>query len=561
MLRSLFRSLGRQGLRLAVTSVASVTSVAAGPGGGRSARAPDRAAPDADGRGGPPGPNGRAAVPGGPAAANGHVADGGSAVPSGPAPGGGPGPSGGPGPDDGAALRGLAELRRRVRGEVLLPGDAGYDEARLGHNRDVEHRPALLVTATGAADVMAAVAHATERGLPVAVLNTGHTAAPPADGALLLNTRGMRGVRIDPATRRARIEAGTTWAQVAHEAAAFGLAPPAGSAPGVGAVGYTLGGGLPLLGRAFGYAADHVHAIDVVTPHGAMRQATPEVFDDLFWALRGGKGNFGVVTSLEIDLMPAPVLYGGTLVFPGRTAPEVTQGYRRWARTLPEETSTSLAYLRIPLEGEGPAELRGRFVVAVRVAHLGPQAEGEELVRPLRRLGLPLLDTLRLLPQTESGTIHNDPTEPFALVERTTCLREFDEDAADALVDAAGPDTTCPLHLVELRQLGGALARPPAVPNCVGNRDAAFSLYTAAVTAPGVGAHADLVIDRMRPWHSGGKLLNFMGRHEALSDRDGAAYSAADLARLGEIKRLYDPENVFRLNHNVAPAVRRRAWS
>jgi hypothetical protein len=454
-----------------------------------------------------------------------------------------------------------AELRRNVRGQVLVTGDLGYDEARLGHNRAAEYRPAVLVAATGAADVMAAVAYATDRELPVAVLNTGHTAAPPADGAVLVNTRRMQGVRVDPVARRARIEAGVRWEKVAHEAAAFGLAPLSGSAPEVGAVGYTLGGGLPLLGRSFGYAADHVRSIDVVTAHGALRQASPAAFDDLFWALRGGKGNFGVVTSLEIDLVPVPRIYGGTLVFPGRTAPEVTQGYRRWAQGLPEEMSSSLAYLRLPLGMDGPPELRGRFVVAVRLAHTGPAADGAELVRPLRRLGIPVLDSLREMPYTESGSIHSDPVEPFALAERTVCLGELTEDTVDALVDAAGPDTTCPLQLVELRQLGGALARQPEVPNCVGNRDAGFSLYTAAAAGPGVDEHAELIVDRLRPWHSGGKLLNFMGRNEPVSGPDGSAYSAADLERLGEVKRLYDPENMFRVNHNILPAVRRRAWA
>jgi FAD/FMN-containing dehydrogenase len=521
MLRSVFRGLLHPGFRLAVSALA--TTVTAGGGRPAPAAAPAPAAP---------------AVP----AASSPAATGPAAAPA----------------DDAG---GLPALRRRVRGAVLLPGDLDYDDERQGHNRDVDHRPSLLVVASGAADVMAAVAHATERELPVAVLSTGHTATPPADGAVLVNTRRMQGVWIDPVARRARVEAGVRWAKVAHEAAAFGLAPLSGSSLGVGVVGYTLGGGLPVLGRAFGYAADHVRSIDVVTAHGTLRHATPESFDDLFWALRGGKGNFGVVTSLEIDLVPAPVVYGGTLVFPGRAAPEVTQGYRRWTKSLPSEMSSSLAYLRMPLEAEGPRELRGRFVVAIRVAHLGPEAEGAELVRPLRKLGTPLLDTLRELPCTESGSIHSDPEEPFAVYERTACLKEFDEDAADALVDAAGPDTTCLLQLVEVRQLGGALGRDPEVPNCVGNRDAAYSLYTAAGTGPGVPAHANLVIDRLRPWHSGGKLLNFMGRNQALSDRDGAAYSPADLDRLGEIKRLYDPQNLFRINHNIAPAGHRRTWT
>lgn len=477
------------------------------------------------------------------------------------------GPPGGAAP--GAVREVPAELRQaistelapRLRGPALLPGDPGYATESLGHNRLVEHHPAVIVPATGAADVMAAVAFATEHDLPVAVHSTGHTATQPADGAVMISTRGMTGVRIDPMTRTARIEAGVRWEQVVHEAAAFGLAPLSGSAPNVGVVGYTLGGGLPLLGRTFGYAADHVRSLDVVTGHGALRQVSPQMFDDLFWALRGGKGNFGVVTSLEMDLVPVPRLYGGNLVFPGSAAREVLNAYRRWARRAPEELTSSVALLRFPLEMAGPAELRGRFVVDVRVAYHGSAADGAELVQPLRRIGVPLLDTVRDMPYSETGTIHNDPVEPFPLRERTVCLTDLDEDAVDALVDAAGPDTTCPLQLVELRQLGGALSRDPEVPNCVGNRDAGFSLYTATVDGPGAEAYADLVIERMRPWHTGGKLLNFLGPDDPVTDSTGSAYAPADLARLAQVKRAYDPQNTFRFNHNIEPSVPRRLWS
>jgi len=451
-----------------------------------------------------------------------------------------------------------AELMPRVRGEVFHPGDAGYDEGRTGYNLAVEHRPAAVVRVSGVADVLTAVAFATRNEFPVGVLNTGHGASAPVDGGILIDPRRMRGVRVEPVTATARIEAGVRWEEVIHEAAAFGLAPLSGSSPRIGAVGYTLGGGLGLLGRAFGYAADHVRSIDVVTRHGMLRQVTTEQYADLFWALRGGKGNFGVVTSMEIDLFPVPRLYGGGLYFRGSAASEVLAAYRRWARTVPDELGSSFALTRFPWSPDVPDELRGRFVVHVRIAYHGSAADGEAWVRPLRRVALPVLDTVTDRPYTSSGEIHSDPPEPFALHETTACLRELDEDAVDELLHLAGPDSSCPLRLVELRHLGGALGRKPAVPNAVGNRDAAFLLYLAGVGGTdgeqAVREHEQLVLDRMGPWSTGGVSPNFLGAADATPERVRAAYAPQDYRRLVRVKRAYDPENAFRFTHNIAPA-------
>ncbi|MGH3852314.1 MAG: FAD-binding oxidoreductase [Pseudonocardiaceae bacterium] len=441
-----------------------------------------------------------------------------------------------------------------LRGSLFVSGDAGYDDARAGYNLAVAHRPAAVVEASGVADVMVAVEFATRHELPIGVLSTGHGASVPADGAILVNVRRMRGVRVDPTAAVARIEAGARWADVIHEAAAFGLAPLSGSSPQVGAVGYTLGGGLGLLGRAFGYAADHVRSVDVVTRHGMLRQVSPQQYADLFWALRGGKGNFGVVTSMEVGLFPVPRLYGGGLFFRGSTAAEVLSGYRRWVRTVPDELGSSIALTRFPWQPDLPEELRGRFVAHVRIAYPGTAAEGEQLVRPLRRIGLPLLDTVTDRPYVTSGEIHHDPTVPFALAEASTCLRELDEDAADELMHLAGPDSTCPLRLVELRHLGGALSRPPQVPNAVGNRDAGFLLYLAGVSTTGtVAEYSQLVLDRMVPWSTGGSLPNFLGAADTAPRRVRSAYAPEDYRRLVRVKRAYDPENLFRITHNIPP--------
>ncbi|WP_310273081.1 FAD-binding oxidoreductase [Haloactinomyces albus] len=451
------------------------------------------------------------------------------------------------------------ELAPHVRGEVLLAGDAGYEEASSGYNLVLEHHPAVVVRASGPADVMSAVAFATRHETPVSVLNTGHSTAVSADGSVLINTRRMQGVRIDPHQRVARLEAGATWDRVIHEASAFGLAPLSGSSSSVGAVGYTLGGGLGLLGRGFGYAADHVRSIDIVTAHGTLRQVTPEQYADLFWALRGGKGNFGVITSMEIDLFPVTRLYAGGLYFRGSDAKEVLNAYRRWTRTVPEAMTSSLALIRFPWGAELPDELRGRFVVHVRIAHDGTAEEGERLIRPLRDAAATVLDTVADVPYTSTDGIHSDPVEPFPLLERSSCLRELDEDAVDALLHMVGPDSTCPMRLVELRHLGGALGREPRTPNAVGNRDARFLLYTAgpatAVDVDEVRDHAQATVDRMAPWSTGGVLLNFLGADDVTAQHIRAAYGTEDYRKLLRVKRAYDPENLFRVNHNIVPGV------
>jgi FAD/FMN-containing dehydrogenase len=454
-------------------------------------------------------------------------------------------------PEETTGLRTLASL---LRGSLFLRGDTGYDDACAGYNLAITHRPAAVVEASGVADVMAAVAFATRHELPIGMLSTGHGASIAADGAILINLRRMRAVRVDPIAAAARIDAGARWADVIHEAAAFGFAPVSGSSSQVGAVGYTLGGGLSLLGRAFGYAADHVRSIDVVTRHGMLRQSNSHQYADLFWALRGGKGNFGVVTSMEIGLFPMPHFYGGGLFFRGSAATKVLSGYRRWVRTVPDELGSSIALTRFPWQLHLPEELRGRFMVHIRIAYPGTAAEGERLIRPLRQIGLPLLDTVTERPYSTSGEIHYDPTGPFAFAEASTCLRAFDEDAADELLHLAGPDSACPLQLVELRHLGGALARPPQVPNAVSNRDASFLLYvTGAATTPSAGEYSQLVLDRMAPWSTGGSLPNFLGSADTAPQRVKAAYAPEDYRRLVQVKRAYDPENLFRITHNIRP--------
>ena len=451
----------------------------------------------------------------------------------------------------------VRELAARVAGPVLLPGDEQYLAECAAVAIDSAQPPAAVVGATGAADVIAAVAFATDHGMPIAVRATGHSAtALPAD-TMLINTARMQSVHVDPMSRIARVEAGVRWERVIHEAAVFGLAPLAGSSPHVGAVGYTMGGGLGLLGRAYGYAADHVHALDIVTVHGMLRRATPAQLGDLFWAVRGGKDNFGVVTSMDIGLFPVRSIYGGGLYFRGSDAAQVLNAYRRWLASVPEELSSSYALNRFPMSAELPEQLRGRFTVHVRIAYCGDAADGERLVQPLRSVAVPLWDTLAEMPFSAAGSIHNDPEPRPEVCESSALLSMLDEDAVDALMELVGPDMACPLNFVELRHLGGALGRSPQVGNAVGHRTAAFQLYAAGPLAQAepVRESAALVAERMAPWSTGGTSLNFIGAGGLSAAAVRAAYAAEDYRRLLSIKRAYDPENLFRGNHNIPPAV------
>jgi UDP-N-acetylenolpyruvoylglucosamine reductase len=445
----------------------------------------------------------------------------------------------------------------KTRGPVLKPGDDGFDAEISGYNTLVVHRPTLVVGATGAADVMAAIRFAAEHQLPVAVHATGHGPSVPADGAVFINTTRMRGVRVDPTQRTARIEAGVRWGQVVHEAAAHGLAPLNGSAPEVGAVSYVLGGGVPMLGRRFGYAADHVRQIDVVTADGQLRQVSAEHEPDLFWALRGSKGNHGVVVALEVDLMPVARLYGGGMYFDAEATPDILQTYRAWTESVPEEMGSSVLLIKLPDIPAVPEPIRGRYVCHVRFAWSGPIEKGEGWVRAFREIARPLLDDVRDMPYREVGSIHHEPTVPVPFLAKNSMLRALDESAVKSLIALAGP-SMAPPYLVELRHFGGALSRPPRVPNAIGRRDATFSLYSGSIVAPGsydaLRAAQETLHNGLRPWATGGVCANFLTGAEVTTDVLRSAYLPADFERLVALKKGYDPENLLRINHNIAPA-------
>ncbi|MGP3966760.1 bagremycin/ferroverdin biosynthesis FAD-dependent oxygenase BagG/FevA2 [Streptomyces sp. 6N223] len=441
-----------------------------------------------------------------------------------------------------------AELAGRLGGQVLRPGEDAFALELDGFNLITEHDPDVIAVVDGAADVREAVAYAAARRLPISVQATGQGPSTAATGGLLISTRRLRGVVIDPVARIARVEGGTQWSEVISAAAAHGLAPLSGSSPLTGVIGYTLGGGLGLMARKYGYAADRVTAVDIVTADGRSHRATADRDTDLFWAVRGGKGNFGVVTALEFELMPVPRLYGGGLFFAGEAAAEVLHAWRTWTASVPEELTSSLALLRYPDDEPIPDLLRGRMTVHVRVAYIGSAQDGESLLAPLRASGPLIADTLAEIPYTGSGEIYTYPTEPIPYHQRSMMLRELDEATADRLLQLAGPGADCIDPVVELWQLGGAVGRPPEVPNAVDHRDAAFALAT--VSLP--DGRPPLVVDGMAPWGTGRRFLNFLAGPDT-ADLAEAGYEPATYARLAGIKAQVDPDNLFRFNHNIAP--------
>jgi FAD binding domain len=360
------------------------------------------------------------------------------------------------------AGRDVGTLRTAVAGDVFAPGDHGYDGARRAWNLATDERPAVVVVAGSAADVVQAVRFARSRGMRIAPQGTGHGSEPlePLADAMLLRTVRMRGVRIDPAARAARAEAGAVWQDVTVPAGQHGLAALAGSSANVGVTGYTLGGGMGWLARRYGLAASSVTAAGIVTPDGRLRRADAGHEPDLLWAVKGGRGSVGVVTALEMRLYPVRELYAGALFFPVQRAAEVLHAWRGWTGTVPDEVTSLGRILRWPPLPEVPGRLRGRAFALVEAACLGDAAGGAELIGPLRRLG-PELDTFAMIPAPALQRLHMDPGQPVPGQGDGAFLAGFPAAAIDALIAVAGPDADTALASIEVRHLGGALARPP----------------------------------------------------------------------------------------------------
>jgi hypothetical protein len=448
----------------------------------------------------------------------------------------------------------LTTLRSAVRGPVLTAGDPEYAADATGYNLAVVHKPDVIVGATSAADVAAAIGWAAEHDLPVAVQATGHGATERMADGVLINTRRMQDVHVDPERRVARVAAGVKWKTLLAASLPHGLVGACGSSTDVGVVGFTLGGGLPVLGRALGFAADRVRSIEVVTPDARIRTVDADHEPDLFAVLRGGKGNFGVVTALEFELIPATDFYGGGLMYPGSDAETVLTAFRRWLADLPDEACPSIALLRLPDAPFVPDPLRGQFVVHLRFAYQGSKADGDRLLAPMRAVSHVLMDQAGPLSYEQIDLVSLDPPDPLPSQEGGALLADIDDAAQAAFLAAVGPDAQTPLLMVELKPLGGALARPTAVRDAVSGRDAKWSLLGIGVMMPPV---AELVpggiaalLDAMRPWATGYTMVNFHGHPGDATDR-ARAWPPEIYELVKKAKGQYDPQNMMRFGHAV----------
>ncbi len=436
-------------------------------------------------------------------------------------------------------------------GPVFTPGDTGYAEEIAGFQTAYTHRPAFVVGALHAEDVRAAVEFAARHDLPVAVQATGHGLSVAADGGVLITTGRMDAITVDPRARTARIGAGVRAGALVEAAARHGLAPLNGSSPSVGMVGYVLGGGLGLLAREFGYAADHVRSLDLVTADGRMRTLTPD--DELFGAVLGSGGNFGVVTGLELDLVPVTEIYGGQLVFDTSSVDVALETWRTWTATVPSELTSTIAVVTYPDIPPVPESLRGRHVASIRIAFDGPAEEGERWVAPLRQIGPRLSDDLRTMPYAESHTIHSDPPFPHAYAATNAMLSELTPQGLSALRALTAPGGSVDA-VVDIRHLGAALRH--GGPASIDHRDADYVVRV--ITGPGEGDAAPeglaAVREALAPWTIGHSLPFLYGAGGAADATQTAAGYSPDTYRwLAAAKATYDPRNMFRANRNIAP--------
>jgi FAD binding domain len=454
------------------------------------------------------------------------------------------------------ADRAAEALRAAIAGDVFIPGDHGYDQARRAWNLATDQRPAAVVFAESATDVARTVRFARAQGMRIAPQGTGHGSEPlePLQDAMLLKTSRMRQVNIDPASRTARAEAGALWQDVTVPAGEHGLAALAGSSPNVGVTGYTLGGGMGWLARRYGLAANSVTAAELVTPDGHLVRADAGREPDLFWAVRGGGGSVGVVTALQMRLYPVRDLYAGALFFPIQRSAEVLHAWRAWTGTVPDEVTSLGRILRLPPLPEVPEPLRGRAFALVEAAYLGDAGTGAELTQPLRQLG-PELDTFATIPAPALQQLHMDPDQPVPNQGDGAFLSDIPAAAIDAVVALAGPDADTPLLSVEIRHLGGVLARPAPDGGAQPKIDAEYVIFAVGFTptpdlTATVRAHAQTLKDALGAWHARYDYYNFEETPAAAS----AVLPPASYHRLQQIKAGYDPDQVIISAHPVWPA-------
>jgi FAD/FMN-containing dehydrogenase len=452
----------------------------------------------------------------------------------------------------------LAELEHKLRGRLVRPGDPDYDDARSIWNGAHDARPALIVRCAGVGDVMLAVDFARSENLDVAVRGGGHSIAgfSTTDGGIVIDLSPMNAVRVDPVRRTAVAEGGATWADFDHETQAFGLATTGGLISSTGVAGLTLGGGIGWLVRKHGLAADNLIGADVVTADGRHIHCDEQQNPELLWGLRGGGGNFGVVTSLEFRLHPVgPTVLGGPIFFDGGRAAEILDFYRAWVPTLPDDVGTLVNLTTAPPAPFLPVQAHGKPIVAVVVAQAGEHDAGQEALAPLKALAEPIADLVGAIPYAGLQSLL-DALYPRGVHNyfRAAYVDRID-DATLARLVARHERVPSPMSEIHVQHLGGAMARG-GEHAAFGDRSAQFVVNVIARTPDADGFDENVrwarqTVEDLAPVSRAGSFVNFMG--DAGDTRLRASYGDANYERLAALKRRYDPANLFHLNQNIGP--------
>jgi len=454
--------------------------------------------------------------------------------------------------------RAVDELAASFGGALIRSTDATYDEERRIWNGSIDRRPALIARCAGVADVISAIRCAREHEQLVAVRSGRHSypGLGACDGGMVIDLGQMKGIRVDPQARTARAQAGVLLGDMDRETQAFGLAVPAGIVTHTGLAGLTLGGGVGWLERKYGLTIDQLLSVDVVTTDGEFVRASDEENADLFWGVRGGGGNFGIVTEFEFRLNPVgPTVLAGPVIWAMEDSPNVLRFYREWIKEVPDELTTIVTHRRVLPVPAVPEELHGKHVVVVGTCYAGPVKEGESVLKPLREFGSPLLDGCAPMPfSTHQAML--DPSFPYDwwYYIRSCNLAELTDEVIDVLVDH-GLRIASPVTVFSIFHLGGAVARVGEDETAFGVRDAGHTVNVIGITTTADG------FDQERDWarglwaalqpHHQNVYVNFL--MEEGEDRIREAYGATKYDRLKALKRKYDPDNFFRLNQNIPP--------
>lgn len=449
----------------------------------------------------------------------------------------------------------FSALAARLSGRLLSGTDDGAAAAVQPFNLAITHRPDAVVEAADEADVIETVRFAREHGIPVRVHATGHGAHDPIEHGIVLSLARLNSVEVDAGARTATVGGGARWDAVLAAAGQHGLAAVPGAAATVGVTGYLLGGGLGPLTRSHGFSSDRVQSARVVTGAGEAVTASATEHPELFWALRGGKGGFGVVTAITVELLDLPTLYAGSLFFDIADAEAVLNGWMTWGRTAPDDVSTSVLLVRFPDLDVVPPPLRARHLIGLRFAYPGDTETGAELAAPLRALAPVHLDALGELPAAQMARIHNDPTEPGPGYGHGLMLDDVDERFVTTLLDLLGAGSELPVIAAEIRQLGGAVLREGAVPSAVGYRDFGYAMHLVGVPDPSLfdavlPAVFDRILGALAPWVSPHTTINWL---DDPTDPAGFASAWPDetRTRLAALRRELDPDGVLPYGPNA----------